>query len=276
LAITFGHNKDHRPDLKQLLFILTVSEDGGVPLHYRLVWYHSRRKAELDAVARSGRIERALKQLAALREKLRSPRTRYRQEAKVAEAAAQILQSCGAEAWIVTEIQPHSVETFHQDRRGRPGKDTAATTFFSTRWMAASCPNFAEGVDWASEDCTLALDWAGALCWSGIGIDLLTTEDAAMVLVDPRSGKPLGEMPQWAIWGCVVMLVVGCLSVLVSWFVFKDISQEKLIFHMVATVLIPIGGMGLGVAYTELKRKALLRRIEALEGQLRSHGKETP
>ena len=28
LAITWGHNKDHRPDLKQLLFILTVSKDG--------------------------------------------------------------------------------------------------------------------------------------------------------------------------------------------------------------------------------------------------------
>jgi transposase len=232
LAITFGHSKDHRPDLKQLLFILTVSEDGGVPLHfraesgnvvddqthrdtwdllcqltgrrdflyvadcklatsenmaylhqrqgrfvtvlprtraedaafreliekgqiawrplwkktndqgetidcykisdqpattaegYRLVWYHSRRKAELDAVSRSGRIERALKQLAALREKLRSPRTRYRQEAKVAEAVTEILQSCGATPWIVAEVQPQTVETFHQDHRGRPGKDT--------------------------------------------------------------------------------------------------------------------------------------------------------
>jgi transposase len=34
LAITWGHNKDHRPDLKQLLFILTISQDGGVPLHF--------------------------------------------------------------------------------------------------------------------------------------------------------------------------------------------------------------------------------------------------
>lgn len=34
LAITWGHNKDHRPDLKQLLFILTVAEDGGVPVHF--------------------------------------------------------------------------------------------------------------------------------------------------------------------------------------------------------------------------------------------------
>jgi transposase len=35
-AITFGHSKDHRPDLKQLLYILTISEDGGVPVHVRV------------------------------------------------------------------------------------------------------------------------------------------------------------------------------------------------------------------------------------------------
>ncbi len=242
LAITFGHNKDHRPDLKQLLFILTVTAEGGVPLHfraesgnvvddqthrdtwdflcqltgrrdflyvadcklatsanmahihqrqgrfvtvlprtraedaafrslvakgqvawrplwektddegqaidrycvgdqpattvegYRLVWYHSLRKAETDAVARSGRIEKALKQLAALREKLRSPRTRYRQEAKVAAAVAEILASCGAESWIVTEVQPQTRETFHQDHRGRPGKDTHYVKKVATRF----------------------------------------------------------------------------------------------------------------------------------------------
>ena len=31
-----GHNKDHRPDLKQLLYILTVRDDGGVPVHFRV------------------------------------------------------------------------------------------------------------------------------------------------------------------------------------------------------------------------------------------------
>jgi transposase len=242
LAITFGHNKDHRPDLKQLLFILTVTADGGVPLHfraasgnvaddqthcdtwdllcqltgrrdflyvadcklassenmaylhqrqgrfltvlprtrgedaafrallakgqiawrplwektdeegavldrysisdqpatttegYRLVWYHSQRKAEQDAVARSGRIERALKQLATLREKLRSPRTRYRQEAKVAAAVAAVLESCSAAEWIVAEVQPQVEETFHQDRCGRPGKDTHYVKKVSTRF----------------------------------------------------------------------------------------------------------------------------------------------
>lgn len=34
-AIVHGHNKDHRPDLKQLLWILTVTADGAVPLAYR-------------------------------------------------------------------------------------------------------------------------------------------------------------------------------------------------------------------------------------------------
>ncbi len=34
-AITWGHNKDHRPDLKQLLYILTVTDDGGVPVYFQ-------------------------------------------------------------------------------------------------------------------------------------------------------------------------------------------------------------------------------------------------
>ena len=242
LAITFGHSKDHRPDLKQLLLILTVTADGGVPLHfraesgnvtddqthrdtwdllcqltgrrdflyiadsklatrqnmayvhqhqgrfitvlprtraedvafrqlvaqgqvtwrplwektdeegevvdcystsdepstsaegYRLVWYHSQRKAERDAVARAGRIERTLKELASLREKLHSPRTRYRQQAKVAKAVAEILKSSGAAEWIVTEIEPKTVETFRQARRGRPSKDTRYVRKVTTRF----------------------------------------------------------------------------------------------------------------------------------------------
>lgn len=245
LAITFGYNKDHRPDLKQLLFILTVTADGGVPLHfraesgnvvddqthcdtwdllcqltgrrdflyvadcklatsenmayvhqrqgrfvtvlprtrredaafrvlvrqgqvawrslwtktddegnvtdrfstsdepaqtaegYRLLWYHSQRKAEQDALARCDRIERALKQLAALGEKLRSPRTRYRQEAKVHKAVDAILQACGAAEWIRTEVQPQVVERYRQDHRGRPGKQTRYVKQTSTRFDLA-------------------------------------------------------------------------------------------------------------------------------------------
>src|SRR5450759_1815083 len=35
-AIRHGHDKDYHPDLKQLLFILTVSADGAVPIAYRV------------------------------------------------------------------------------------------------------------------------------------------------------------------------------------------------------------------------------------------------
>jgi transposase len=101
---------------------------------YRLLWYHSQRKAEQDALVRSDRIERALKQLAALREKLRSPRTRYRQEGKVAEAVAEILQACGAAEWIRTEVQPQVVESYRQDHRGRPGQHTRYVKQVATRF----------------------------------------------------------------------------------------------------------------------------------------------
>ena len=242
LAITFGHNKDHRPDLKQLLFILTITADGGVPLHfrsqsgnvtddtthrdtwdllcqltgrrdflyvadsklatrenmayvhqrqgrfitllpktrsedaafrrlvaqgqvawrlawektddagevidryttstqaattaegYRMVWYHSQRKAEQDAVARAARIERTLKDLASLRDKLRSPRTRYRQESKVDEAVAEILASHGTEAWIVAEVERKEEATYRQAGRGRPNEQTQYVKKVSTRF----------------------------------------------------------------------------------------------------------------------------------------------
>ena len=35
-AITYGYSKDHRPDLKQLLLILTTTDDGHVPVAFRL------------------------------------------------------------------------------------------------------------------------------------------------------------------------------------------------------------------------------------------------
>ncbi len=35
-AARHGHNKDFRPDLKQLLFILTISSDGAIPVAYRI------------------------------------------------------------------------------------------------------------------------------------------------------------------------------------------------------------------------------------------------
>ena len=36
VVVTYGHSKDHRPDLKQLLWILTISHDGAVPVHFKV------------------------------------------------------------------------------------------------------------------------------------------------------------------------------------------------------------------------------------------------
>lgn len=234
LVATFGHNKDHRPDLKQLLWILTVSEDGAVPVHfkvtdgntqditthietwevlrrlvgspqflyvadsklcsreslnhihqsdgrfitvlpqsrkedslfrkwllthnphwqeiaryphprrkdgppdiiramespipdadgYRLIWFYSTHKRQRDAKSRQDRIIRALKELDKLKAKLEGPRSRYRTFKGVELAAEMILSETGAKAWIHYRIDPWQKETYRQERRGRPGKDT--------------------------------------------------------------------------------------------------------------------------------------------------------
>src|SRR6478736_6831830 len=41
-AITWGHSKARRPDLKQLLYILTVTSDGNVPVYSRVDFWSSR------------------------------------------------------------------------------------------------------------------------------------------------------------------------------------------------------------------------------------------
>jgi transposase len=242
LAVTHGHNKDHRPDLKQLLYILTVARDGAVPvqfrvesgnatddrshqgtwellckltgrrdflyvadcklataenmahLHqhggrfltvlprsraedaafrtavrggrarwrpiherrdddgqvvdrfavqepeaataegYRLVWYHGARKAELDALARHKRLERVSTALAELRVRLTSPRTRYRERAKVAQAVDAILREGEAEGLVVATVEERTTETYRQERRGRPGPTTRYVRRQATRF----------------------------------------------------------------------------------------------------------------------------------------------
>jgi transposase len=245
-AIIWGHNKDHRPDLKQLLFILTVARDGAVPvqfrvqsgnvaddvthrdtwdllckltgrrdflyvadcklasaenmahLHqhggrfltvlprtrgedatfresllrggvtkrpiydktdeegevvdryslceasvkstegYRLIWFHSTSKAENDEDARYKRLARTTTRLSELRQKLASPRTRYRQRAKVEEAVAEILRELGTAKWVTITIEEREVETFRQEGRGRPTERTRYVREARTRFEVNS------------------------------------------------------------------------------------------------------------------------------------------
>jgi len=233
-AITWGHSKDHRPDLKQLLYILTVTNDGGVPIYFqtasgnvtddqthqatwqmlaelvgrkdfvyvadcklatteqmrdiatrggrfitmlpatrkenatfrerlikqpesiewcdlyhefdedgnlqnvmqvcadehatkegfRLLWYHSLRKQTSDAASRATRLERAMNDLTALRERLAGPRTRLRVREKVAAAVDAILDERAVRKLLRVEIEELEEESFRQASRGRPSAKT--------------------------------------------------------------------------------------------------------------------------------------------------------
>lgn len=245
-AITWGHNKDHRPDLKQVLYILTVTEDGAVPVQfrvangntaddqthqatwdvlcqltgrsdflyvadsklatrenmsyisqrggrfltvlprtrsedaefrealtrnevtwrpvwdkrdeqgevydqfqvrdgshtsrdgYRLIWFHSSLKAEVDALHRGAQLERAFQELNALQAKLGSSRTRYRAEHQVQAAVDQILTDRGVSGLIQVKIETREKENFRQTSRGRPTPDTKYVRVVTTRYSLQS------------------------------------------------------------------------------------------------------------------------------------------
>lgn len=232
-AITFGHSKARRPDLKQLLYTLTINEDGGVPVFfttssgnvtddtthvqtwervcqltgkrdflyvadcklaskenlahiaarggrfvtvlprsrkedesfrshlregtavpwqavysvmdergdvldqlsvcgedsitsdgYRLLWYHSTRKAALDNSTRARRLQRMLAELDELRGRLAGPRTRWRERAKVEQAVERILSEHELSGIVVVRIDEREEADYRQATPGRPTKQT--------------------------------------------------------------------------------------------------------------------------------------------------------
>ena len=233
-AITWGHNKDHRPDLKQLLYTLTVTDDGGVPVYFttasgnvaddrthvatwdllcelvgntnflyvadcklasvenmthiatrggrfvtvlprtrkedkqfrerlrgvagavrwktlyevknkdgelvdrwtvcddealsaegfRLLWYHSTRKAALDVATRQRRISQTVQALTELRGKLTAPRTRYRQRQPVEQKVERLLAEHEAGNWITVKIEQQEEAEYRQANSGRPSPKT--------------------------------------------------------------------------------------------------------------------------------------------------------
>jgi transposase len=96
------------------------SSDGG----FRLLWYHSTRKAARDEETRSRNVQRAIEQLQSLRQRLLSPKTRYRERGKVAEAVQAILEERGVADWLKVHIRETVQERFRQARRGRPTEKT--------------------------------------------------------------------------------------------------------------------------------------------------------
>lgn len=91
---------------------------------YRLLWYHSLRKAVQDGEKRARAIQRATVALSDFRERLLGPRTRFRERSKVDQAVAKILADHEVGTWLTLEIEEHEEETFRQATRGRPSEQT--------------------------------------------------------------------------------------------------------------------------------------------------------
>ena len=104
---------------------LAVAEGNEVlPEGYRLWWYHSSRKADIDLASRSNRLDRAVRHLRQVQAKLRGPRARQRDRAKVQQHVEQILSRYEVTGLVRVEVVERPQETYHQRRRGRPGQNT--------------------------------------------------------------------------------------------------------------------------------------------------------
>jgi transposase len=247
VLLTQGHNKDHRPDLKQLVFILTITADGAVPIAHRvedgnttddvthittwdglvamvgrtdfmyvadsklatrpnmdhiharggrfvsvlpatrkedaafrdwivdhtpvwtealrrparrasapdevwhttpapwpsseghrIVWVRTSSKIGRDADRRHDRIGRGIAALDLLNQKLASPRCRTKTAVAAHAAAEAVLAKAGAGRWVTFEIVTTEIESFRQEKRGRPGTNTryrkSVKEQFSIRW----------------------------------------------------------------------------------------------------------------------------------------------
>ena len=97
----------------------TLSSEG-----FRLLWFHSTRKAKRDARSRGRVVDRVIRELANLQNRLQSSRTRFRQRDKVEAAVKEIFSGTDATRWLNVHIREIEEETFKQTKRGRPGKDT--------------------------------------------------------------------------------------------------------------------------------------------------------
>src|SRR5262249_50047163 len=83
---------EKRDDQGQLRDLFSAcAQPTALPEGYRLWWFHSTHKAELDLAARGGRLQRAEQHLRQLQKKLRGPRARQRDRGKLQDKVQKIL-----------------------------------------------------------------------------------------------------------------------------------------------------------------------------------------
>lgn len=104
---------------------LTVAADELLSSEgYRLLWYHSTNKADQDARRRTRNLQRAMRELSELRDRLHGPRPRLKSRQKVEEAVQEILQRLQDESLLIVTVEERQEETYRQAGKGRPGKNT--------------------------------------------------------------------------------------------------------------------------------------------------------
>ncbi len=99
----------HEPD--------ELTEDG-----YRIIWYRSSVKRELDEKRRAKRIARAKMRIENLEE--RTGAHRFRTVETAQKAADEVLQEEGAQRWLRVVVRGTTADEFKQEKPGRPGRDT--------------------------------------------------------------------------------------------------------------------------------------------------------
>ena len=121
---------------------------------YRIVWMRSSTKRAHDAHARTERIERATTALEALCACLSSTRSRLKDRVGVEDAAKAAIADAGASRFLRFEIKDEVAAKYRQERRGRPGPNTAYRRIehhhFSLTW---STDAEAVAFDAASDGC---------------------------------------------------------------------------------------------------------------------------
>jgi transposase len=96
-----------------------LSADG-----FRLLWFHSTRKAALDVATRQRRISKTVQALTELRSKLTAPRTRFRQRQPVEQKVERLLAEHEAGNWMTVKIEAQEEAEYLQAKSGRPNSKT--------------------------------------------------------------------------------------------------------------------------------------------------------
>ena len=116
--VQWRHIHDKRNDKGEIVDQYSVSEPATLSAEgYRLVWYHSTCKAEQDAHTRQQQIERAMNELAELRQKLSSPRHALSPRARSRRQSRRIVQGIAASrAGSSRRSRSETEEKYRQDR----------------------------------------------------------------------------------------------------------------------------------------------------------------